>query len=80
MSAEHDEAFEFTVESYNTDPMAREQQSDHQKVFAASPEAAALMLLTEELFPIGNVQRLRARVSRIAADGSILEMVLYKKL
>jgi hypothetical protein len=80
MSAEHGEVFEFTVESYNTDPMAREQQSDHQKVFAASPEAAALMVLNEELFPIGNVRRLRARVSRVAGDGSILETVLYKKL
>jgi hypothetical protein len=76
----HPELSQFTVESYNTDPNGRTQQSDTQNVFAATPEAAALVVLKEELFRIGNVQRLRARVSCVDADGVRTETVLYKKL
>lgn len=72
--------FEFTVESYNTDPMGRAQQSDTKKVLAASPEAAALMTLNEELFRIGSVQRLRARVFHRDSSGTRIETVLYKKV
>ena len=74
------ELFEFTVESYNTDPTGRAQQSDTKKVLAASPEAAALMALNEELFRIGNVQRLRARVFHKNGEGVRIETVLYKKV
>lgn len=54
---------EYTVESYNTDPEAGRQQSDLRKVFASSPQAAALKVLQEDLHTIGDISRLRARVS-----------------
>lgn len=40
---------EYTVESYNTDPEGRPQQSDVQKVSATSPEAAAMKVSNEDL-------------------------------
>lgn len=74
------ELFEFTVESYNTDPNGRLQQSETQTVMAATPQAAALRVLNEKLFPIGNITRLRARVSRFHDNGERLEVTLYSKL
>lgn len=74
------ELFEFTVESYNTDPNGRLQQSETQTVVAATHQAAALRVLNEDLFPIGNVTRLRARVSRFDNKGERLEMTLYSKI
>jgi len=74
------ELFEFTVESYNTDPDGRLQQSETQRVMATTPQAAALRVLNEELFPIGNVTRLRARVFRFDNKGERQEMALYSKL
>lgn len=56
---------EFTVESYNTDPDGRLQQSDVCNVFATSPVAAALKVLNEDLHTIGETTRLRARVTHL---------------
>ena len=74
---QHAEQFQFTVESYNTDPNGRAQQTDRQEVVAATAEAAAAKVLQEQLFRIGNVQRLRAMVWRIGADGRRIETKLY---
>ncbi|SFV38610.1 hypothetical protein SAMN05216456_3524 [Devosia crocina] len=38
---------EYIVESYNTDPMGRPQQSEVFKITAATPKAAALKALSE---------------------------------
>jgi hypothetical protein len=73
------EQFEFTVESYNTNPLGRPQQTESQSVMAATPEAAAAKVLQEQLFRIGNVERLRATVWRLDADGKRLETKLYFK-
>jgi hypothetical protein len=73
------EQFEFTVESYNTDPLGRPQQTDSQNVMATTPEAAAAKVLQEQLFRIGNVERLRATVWRLGADGGRVETKLYLK-
>lgn len=73
------EQFEYTVESYNTDPKGRPQQSDVAKVFAASPHAAALKVLQEELFTIGDTQRLRARVTHTSVTGAETVTMLYSK-
>lgn len=37
---------EYSVESYNTDPEGRAQQSELRKVFASSPQAAAVKCCT----------------------------------
>jgi hypothetical protein len=73
------EQFEFTVESYNTNPLGRPQQTESQCVTAATPEAAAAKVLQEQLFRIGNVERLRAMVWRLDDDGQRLETKLYFK-
>jgi hypothetical protein len=73
------EQFEYTVESYNTDPEGRPQQSDVAKVSAASPQAAALKVLQEELFTIGDTQRLRARVTHTSIKGAEKVTMLYSK-
>jgi hypothetical protein len=74
------EQFEYTVESYNTDPEGRPQQSDVAKVLAASPQAAALKVLQEELFIIGDAARLRARVRHTSISGVEKVTMLYSKL
>lgn len=71
---------EYTVESYNTDPEGRPQQSDVQKVSAASPAAAAMKVLNEDLHTIGNAQRLRARVIHVSTSGVEKVTMLYSKL
>lgn len=71
---------EYTVESYNTDPEGRPQQTDVQKVSAASPEAAAMKVLNEDLHTIGNAQRLRARVTHVSISGVEKVTTLYSKL
>ena len=76
---QHAEQFLFTVESYNTDPDGRAQQTDCQQVMAATAEAAAAKVLQEELFLIGNVQRLRAMAWRVGADGRRIEARLYSQ-
>jgi hypothetical protein len=76
---QHAEQFEFTVESYNTDPLGRAQQTESQCVTAATPEAAAAKVLQEQLFQIGNVARLRATVWRLGADGQKIQTKLYLK-
>ncbi|MDB5535728.1 hypothetical protein ABIB57_001848 [Devosia sp. UYZn731] len=73
------EQFEFTVESYNTNPLGRPQQTESQCVTAATPEAAAAKVLQEQLFRIGNVERLRATVWRLDAAGQRVETKLYFK-
>lgn len=70
---------EYTVESYNTDPNGRPQQSDICVVMATSPEAAALKVLNEDLHTIGDTIRLRARVSAIGASGAKTVTTLYSK-
>lgn len=74
------EQIEYTVESYNTDPEGRPQQSDVAKVFAASPQAAALKVLQEELFTIGDTSRLRARVKHSGVSGAEKITLLYSKI
>ena len=76
---QHADQFLFTVESYNTDPNGRTQQTDRQQVMAATAEAAAAKVLQEQLFQIGNIQRLRAMVWRIDADGRRIETRLYSQ-
>ena len=76
---QHAEHFLFTVESYNTDPNGRMQQTNRQEVMAATAEAAAAKALQEQLFRIGNVERLRAMVWRIGADGLRIETKLYSQ-
>lgn len=71
---------EYTVEFYNTDPSGRPQQSGFQSVWAASPEAAAMQVLNEELFTIGSIERLRARVKHLSSDGTETVTTLYSKL
>lgn len=73
------EQFEFTVESYNINPLGRPQQTESQSVTAATPEAAAAKVLQEQLFRIGNVERLRATVWRMGTDGQRVETKLYHK-
>jgi len=70
---------EYTVESYNTDPNGRPQQSDVVKVVAATPKAAALKALKEELYTIGDVLRLRARVSVVNDVGFTSTTTFYSK-
>jgi hypothetical protein len=70
----------FTVESYNTDPGGRPQQSGFDVVWAATPVAAAMNVLNEELFTIGSVDRLRARVRQTGSDGVEIVTTLYSKL
>ena len=71
---------EYTVESYNTDPEGRPQQSDVCKVFAASPQAAALKVLQEELYTIGDTARLRARVRHMGISGFEKVTTLYSRI
>lgn len=71
---------EYTVESYNTDPEGRPQQSNVCKVYAASPKAAAMKVLNEDLHTIGSSQRLRARVSQTSSSGVQKVTTLYSKL
>jgi hypothetical protein len=71
---------EFTVESYNTDPEGRPQQSDVCRVFAVTPQAAALKVLNEELFTIGDTRRLRARVKHLNISGVEMVTTLYSKV
>lgn len=71
---------QYSVESYNTDPTGRPQQSGFQVVWAASPEAAAMQVLNEELFTIGSIERLRARVKHLSDDGLETVTTLYSKL
>lgn len=71
---------EYTVESYNTDPEGRPQQSDVRKVHAASPKAAAMKVLNEDLHTIGSSQRLRARVTQMSSAGVETVTTLYSKL
>lgn len=71
---------EFQVESYNTDPEGRPQQSDVCMVFAHSPKAAAMKVLNEDLHEIGNVRRLRARVTGVDAVGRKRVTKLYSQL
>lgn len=71
---------EYTVESYNTDPEGRPQQSDVRKVHAASPKAAAMKVLNEDLHTIGNSRRLRARVTETSSSGTETVTTLYSKL
>ena len=70
---------EFTVESYNTDPEGRPQQSDICKVMATSAQAAALMVLQEDLHTIGDTTRLRARVKHTSISGTEKVTTLYSK-
>ncbi|HEV7292468.1 hypothetical protein [Devosia sp. RR2S18] len=70
---------EFTVESYNTDPEGRPQQSDVCKVMATSAEAAALMVLQEDLHTIGETRRLRARVRHKTIAGVEKVTILYSR-
>ena len=74
------EQIEYTVESYNTDPEGRPQQSDVAKVLAASPQAAALKVLQEELYTIGDTTRLRARVKHMSIQGVEEVTILYSKI
>lgn len=71
---------EFSVESYNTDPEGRPQQSDVCRVLACSPQAAALKVLNEELHTIGDTTRLRARVTQMGPSGTENVTTLYSKL
>ncbi|NGP18904.1 hypothetical protein [Devosia aurantiaca] len=71
---------EFQVESFNTDPEGRSQQSDVCMVFAHSPKAAAMKALSEDLHEIGNVRRLRARVTGVDAVGRKRVTALYSQL
>jgi hypothetical protein len=71
---------EFRVESYNTDPEGRPQQSDVCKVLACSAQAAALKVLNEELHTIGDTTRLRARVTALGGSGEAKVTTLYSKL
>ena len=71
---------EYTVESYNTDPEGRPQQSDMCKVVATSPPAAAMKVLNEDLHTIGDVTRLRARVKHTSSSGVEKVTTLYSKL
>lgn len=71
---------EYIVESYNTDPMGRPQQSEVFKVTAATPKAAALKALSEELHTIGEVRRLRARVIAVDAIGFSTTTTFYSKI
>jgi hypothetical protein len=70
---------EYTVESYNTDPEGRAQQSELRKVFASSPQAAALKVLQEDLHTIGDISRLRARVSHVGETGEEMVTTLYSQ-
>ena len=70
---------EYTVESYNTDPIGRVQQSDTSIVMATSPEAAALKVLQEDLHTIGDTTRLRARVTATDISGTKTVTTLYSK-
>ncbi len=76
---EHGRLIEFRVESYNTDPLCRPQQSNVCTVMAVSPQAAALKVLNEELFTIGDTQRLRARVTHTSIAGVQKVTTLYSK-
>ena len=69
---------EYTVESYNTDPNGRLQQSDICTVMATSPEAAALKVLQEDLHTIGDSTRLRARVTKVGQTGNTVT-TLYSR-
>ena len=71
---------EYRVESYNTDPQGRPQQSEVSNVFASSPEAAAMKVLNEELHTIGNIMRLRARVTLLGQVSSEEVTTLYSKV
>lgn len=77
---QHGRLIEFTVESYNTDPLGRPQQSDICTVLAVSAQAAALKVLNEELFTIGDTQRLRARVTHTSIAGVQKVTTLYSKI
>lgn len=70
---------EYTVESYNTDPEGRPQQSEVCKVMASSPQAAALKVLQEDLHTIGDTTRLRARVTHTSKAGVEETVTLYSK-
>lgn len=77
----HAPEHEYTVESYNTDPDSRMQQSDiRTTVIATSPEAAAMKVLNEDLHKIGNAMRLRARVTQTDEIGTEKVTTLYSKL
>ena len=71
---------EFIVESFNTDPEGRPQQSAICTVFAHSAKAAAVKVLSENLYEIGNVHRLRARVTGVDAAGRKSVTTLYSQL
>lgn len=71
---------QFRVESYNTDPEGRPQQSDVCEVLACSAQAAALKVLNEELHTIGDTTRLRARVTELGGAGNEKITTLYSKL
>lgn len=71
---------EYIVESYNTDPEGRPQQSDICKVVATTPQAAAMKVLNEDLHAIGDVTRLRARVKHTSSSGVEKITALYSKL
>lgn len=71
---------QFQVESFNTDPEGRSQQSDVCLVFAHSPKAAAMKALNEDLHEIGNVRRLRARVTGLDAIGQQRVTTFYSQL
>jgi hypothetical protein len=74
---EHATDFEFTVESYNTDPVGRPTQTDVCTVRATTFEAAAAKAIYENLFSVGVTNRLRAKVSRLGLDGIRVERLLY---
>jgi len=50
------------------------------KVRAATPKAAALEALSEELHTIGEVRRLRARVIAVDAIGFLTTATFYSKI
>jgi hypothetical protein len=74
------EQHEYRVESYNTDPEGRPQQSEVCNVFASTPEAAAMKVLHEELHTMGDILRLRARVTQIGAASPGKVTTLYSKV
>ncbi|WP_172123275.1 MULTISPECIES: hypothetical protein [unclassified Devosia] len=73
------EQHEYRVESYNTDPEGRAQQSEVSTVFASTPEAAAMKVLHEELHTIGDITRLRARVTQLNQPSPERVTTLYSK-
>ena len=73
------EQFQFTVEAYTREPGGRAQQSEAYRVTAPTPEAAAAKALYEQLYPIGDVNRLRAKVWRMGPDQKPIVTLLYLK-